>query len=97
MPIYIGLFKFTDKGLANIQDSPKRIAAGLPAAEQMGIRVIGTWLTLGQYDLVSVAEAPDDETLARFALAYGMQGHAITQTLRAFTLEEFERIVSGLP
>ncbi len=97
MPIYIGLYKYTARGAADIKESPKRIAAAQAAAEKMGFHNLGTWVTMGEYDLGSVGEAPDDETAARFAVALSALGNVTTQTLRAFTADEFAKIVGGLP
>jgi uncharacterized protein with GYD domain len=63
----------------------------------MGIRVIGAWMTLGEYDLVVVGEAPDDQTIATRLLMTDMAGNARSQTLRAFSEEEIAQIVSKLP
>ncbi len=97
MPAYITLYKFTDQGIRTVKDTVKRVKAVKEAASAVGIRVIGVWWTLGQYDLVAISEAPDDETGTRFLLAVGMQGNVRTETMRAFSEEEMERIVQGLP
>ncbi len=52
---------------------------------------------IGHYDLVSVVEAPDDETMAKIALSLGSQGNIRTETLRAFTEDEYREIIAGLP
>ena len=52
---------------------------------------------MGQYDFVAIVEAPDDETAARLALSVGSQGATRSETLRAFTEEEYQRIIAGLP
>ena len=97
MPGYIGLYKFTKQGLATIKESPQRIKDAKAAAEKLGIKVIGVWVTMGTYDLVSVADAPNDEAVAVFALALAGQGNVTTQTLRALSEEEFAQVVSKLP
>ena len=97
MPTYISLMKYTQQGLANIKESPKRLKEGKAAAEKMGIRVIGVWVTMGEYDLVSVGEAPDMQTMAVFQLALARLGNVTTQTLRALSEEEFAEVVSRLP
>ena len=97
MPGYITLFKFTEKGLADIKNSPQRMKQNRELVEKAGGRLIGVWVTMGEYDLVAVAESPDDETAARVALMVGGQGTVTTQTMRAFSEEEFARIVGGMP
>ena len=54
-------------------------------------------LVTGQYDMVAILEAPDDETLARVALAIGSQGSTRTETMRAFSESEYRRITAALP
>ena len=97
MPAYIVLANYTDQGVRNMKDAFKRLK-GLEAAMQaINCRKIGVWWTLGSYDLVMITEAPDDETATRLLLATAMQGNARTMTMRAFSEEEMERIVQGLP
>jgi uncharacterized protein with GYD domain len=100
MPTYIGLLRYTSEGVKSIKS---RWAQGNPndrarqAAKAMGCEVKGAWVTLGQYDGVVIIEAPDDETMAKLSLATGIQGTWQTETLRAFTESEIEKIVKSLP
>ncbi len=97
MPGYITLYKFTQQGASQIKELPQRIADAKAAAEKMGGRAIGVWLTFGEYDLVAVGEAPDDITAAVFAAALGSQGNATSVTMRAFSEDELGQIISRLP
>ena len=97
MPGYIGLYKFTQQGLANIKGSPQRIKDAKALAEKLGITVIGVWVTMGDYDLVSAADAPNDEAVAIFALALAGAGNVTTQTMRALSEDEFADVVGKLP
>jgi uncharacterized protein with GYD domain len=94
---YVVLYKFTKEGLDSIKDTPERIKHAKELSGQMGIRVVGTWITMGEYDMVSVVDAPDDQTLAARLLITGKAGHATTTTMRAFSEEEFAQIVAKLP
>ncbi len=96
MPGYITLMKYTQQGLANIKGSPERIKQAKAAAEKMGIRVVGVWVTMGEYDLVAIGDAPDDQTQAAFTLALAKLGNVTTQTMRALSEEEFAQVVSKL-
>ena len=96
MPGYNGLLKYTSQGIADIKESPVRIEQGKAKAEKMGISVVGAWITMGQYDLVIVGDAPDDKTMAAFMLALGGQGNVTTQTMRAFSEDEFKEVVGKL-
>ena len=97
MPTYVVLYKLTDLGIRNIKESPKRIEEGIKAVEAAGGKMIGFYSVMGEYDFVSVREAPNDETAVALALGLGSQGNARTTTLKAFKKEEFVEIVKKLP
>ena len=99
MPGYIVLGKFTKKGLDRAKEMPEIVETHkkLMMEERGGVRLVGTWFTLGEYDAVSIYEAPDDETMAAATLAALQSGLVTTQTLRAFSEEEFASIVAKLP
>jgi len=97
MPTYIALINWTQKGIENIKGSPDRLDTWKDAVKQGGCEAKSFFMTLGDYDLVTVVEAPDDETYARLTLAVAALGNIRTKTLRAFTEEEYRRIIEGLP
>jgi uncharacterized protein with GYD domain len=97
MPTYIGLFKWTDQGVRNVKDSVTRVEQARAAAEKSGGRLIGTWWTQGAYDIVAVFELPDDETASVFVLSNVMVGNVRSETMRAYTAEEMQRILQKLP
>ncbi len=97
MAKYITLYKLTDQGIRNIKDAPGRARKASAAWEAQGGRMLGLYATQGPYDYVAVTEAPDDEVAAAFALALGSQGNVTTLTMRAYDMDEFERIVKKIP
>jgi uncharacterized protein with GYD domain len=97
MPGYIVLGKYTPEGLAKIKEVPARVAHGKAVLEKMGIRLVGIWWTLGQYDMVAIYDAPDDATMAKFMLWADTRGISTGQTMRAFGEEEFATILGQLP
>lgn len=97
MPAYIALIKFTDQGIRSVKDTVTRANEMEQLIESVGGRKIGTWWTIGEYDMVAIAESPDDETAMRVLLLMGMQGNVRTSTLQAFSEEEMARIVQNLP
>ena len=97
MPMYICLYKLTDQGIKGIKDAPKRIEDGTKAFEAMGGKSLGFYVTMGEYDYVSVAEAPNDEVAMTFVMALGSGGNVKTTTLKAFTPEEFAEMVKKIP
>jgi uncharacterized protein with GYD domain len=96
MPNYIVLARWTNEGLQKIGESPSRLEAGRKAFESAGIKLKEFYMVMGRYDMVSIAEAPDDATLARATIAVASKGHLQTETLRAFTEDEYRDIISGL-
>jgi uncharacterized protein with GYD domain len=96
MPRYIQLYNWTDQGVRNAKESPNRIRQAAQSLEQLGGKLIDISLTMGEYDLVGVLEAPNDEVVARFALTLGGSGNVRTTTLKAFSLDEFEQLARSL-
>ena len=97
MATYITLLRYTQQGMKNIKQGPDRLDAAKQAFKAAGAEIKDFYLTMGQYDAVLVAEAPDDETTAKIALSIGSQGNIQTQTFRAFQESEYRKIVSALP
>ena len=97
MVTYVVLMKLTGQGAKNIKEAPQRAEEGIKAAEAMGGKVTGFYLTMGEYDYVTIGEFPSDEAAAIFLLALGAQGYVKTTTLRAFSTDEFAEIVKKLP
>ena len=97
MPTYIILLRWTQQGIADIKNGPARLDAAKQAFQARGAEIKAHYLVMGQYDLVSIVEAPDDETLAKLVLSVGSLGSVSSETLRAFTEDEYRQIVSALP
>jgi uncharacterized protein with GYD domain len=97
MPLYVGLAKWTDQGIKNVKGAATRADEVTATIEKAGGRIIGLRWTQGQYDAVTVIEWPDDQSASAAAIAMGMAGNVRTETLRAYTTEEFQRILQKLP
>ncbi len=97
MATFIVLASFTDQGIRNIKDSPKRADAFKAMAAKAGAKVKDLYWTLGHFDLVSIVEAPDAAAATSLSLAVGSLGNVRTETLTAFTPEEFGRILAKMP
>ena len=83
--------------IENIKESPSRFDAFKQLCESMGARVEGFYLTMGLYDLLVIVDAPDPETVAKIILATASRGAVSTETLQAFTEEEYRKIIAALP
>lgn len=97
MPTYITLAKWTEQGIRAVKEAPRRVEAFEKAVSAAGGKVVGFYMVMGEYDLVVITEAPNDETVARLTLANGMQGNVRTVTMRAFAREDMGRIIQSLP
>lgn len=97
MPTYISLVQYTQQGLQKVKDSPSRLDAARKAFEQAGAKIKDFYLVMGEYDIIFVAEAPNDETVAKLALILGSKGSVKTRTMRAFTEAEYRKLVGSLP
>ncbi len=93
MATYISLVNWTDQGVRNYRDTTDRADAVRQLAEKFGGRQVSLYWCLGTYDVVSIAEFPDDETATAFALAVSSQGNVRTSTMRAFNEDEMRDIV----
>lgn len=97
MPTYITLVRYTQQGVGKIKESPSRLDAARKGFSSMGAEIKAFYLVMGQYDAVVISEAPNEEISAKLALATGSQGNVRTETFRAFTEEEFRKLVKDLP
>jgi uncharacterized protein with GYD domain len=97
MPTYVSLIQFTQKGIEAIKDSPKRLDTARKAFEQAGAKLKDFYLVMGEYDIVIVVDAPNDETVAKVSLMLGSKGNVKTRTSRAFTEAEYRKLVASLP
>jgi uncharacterized protein with GYD domain len=95
MTTYIMLATWTDRGLQTIKDGPKRMDNAKRMLVEMGGQMQSLYLTMGQYDLIGVFEAPDDAIAARFTLMLGQLGNVRTTTLKAFPEEAYRHIVNS--
>jgi uncharacterized protein with GYD domain len=93
MPTYVALIDWTDQGVRNFKDSVDRYEAARSQLEALGVRFTDVYWTLGSHDIVTMVDAPDDETLAAGLLAVAGQGNVRTTTLRAFTADEMRGII----
>lgn len=93
MPTFVSLIHWTEQGAKNAKQTVERARQTEQLAEQLGGKVTTIFWTLGAYDVVLVAEAPDDETMTAIAVALGALGNVRTETLRAFSADEFQRIL----
>jgi uncharacterized protein with GYD domain len=96
MPTYIAMLKWTSQGIKDVKQSPSRLDAARKGFQAAGVTMKQFYMVMGRHDLVMVVEAPDDATLAKAMLGAASQGSVTSETCRAFTEEEYRKIVGGL-
>ena len=94
MATYIMHATFTDQGILNVKDITKRAETFKQLAKSAGVSVRDIYWTLGHYDIVTIAEAPDDIVVTALALSLAKAGNVRTQTLRAFSQADMDTILS---
>jgi uncharacterized protein with GYD domain len=96
MPTYFILINWTDQGIKDVKDSPKRVDAAKKSVKEVGGDVKGFYMLQGTYDAVLIMEMPNDEALAKFLLKIGALGNVRTTTMRAYTEPEYRKIIGEL-
>ena len=96
MAQYIILMNWTDQGVRNAKDSPKRLDAARAVAKKLGMEMKEFYMTMGDYDMVSHLDAPNDEAVAKFILGVAGGGNVRTKTLKAFSEDEYRKIIGSL-
>jgi uncharacterized protein with GYD domain len=94
MPTYVSLIHWTEQGIKNYKDTSMRLEDFTKLTESKGGKVREVLYTVGEYDIVTVTEFPDDETATTALLQVGSLGNIRTNTMRAFTADEMGGIIS---
>jgi uncharacterized protein with GYD domain len=89
MATFIMLTNLTSDGVKTLKNNPARVQEVNKEVEQLGVKVVNQWATLGQYDFISVVEAPDEATMAKVSVELGSRGTTTNQTLSAIPAEDF--------
>ena len=97
MPTFIITMNWTDQGIRNIKDTPKRAAAARELGKKLGVDIKQLFLTTGESDLLAIVEAADGTNLAKFCMTVGATGNIRTKTVRAWPESEYMKMVSELP
>jgi uncharacterized protein with GYD domain len=97
MPTYVTLYKWTDQAAKDVKNAPARFQVSRKLIESLGGKVLGVYVTMGEYDVVIMAELPNDEVACNVALSIASKGNVKSTTMRAFTESEFSDVVKKLP
>jgi uncharacterized protein with GYD domain len=96
VPAYVMLANWTDQGARLVKESPKRLDAAKKALVEMGGEFKSLYMTMGDYDVIVIYEAPDDAVAARFTLLLAQMGSVRTRTLKAFPEAAYREIINSL-
>lgn len=96
MPTYVVLANFTEQGIRNIKESPKREDAFRELCEKFDARVKDVYRTMGRYDIVALVDAPTDSAMSTILYSLGSRGNVRTETLRAFTRQETDQALAKM-
>jgi len=96
MATYFIFINWTDQGIRTVKDSPKRLDAVKKTLKEMGGELKDFYMLQGSHDAVLIAEMPTDEKLAGFVLKVGSAGNVRTTTMRAYSEQEYRKIIGGL-
>src|SRR5881227_1310436 len=96
VPTYVMLANWTDQGARQVKESPRRVETARRALAEMGGEFKSLYMTMGDYGLVVIYDAPDDAVAARFTLLLGQMGSVRTRTLKAFPEAAYREIIHSL-
>jgi uncharacterized protein with GYD domain len=97
MPMFIITLNWTEQGIRNVKESPKRVDAARQLGKKMGVELKELYLTSGESDLLAIVDAQTGDAVAKFAMAIGALGNVRSKTVRAWTEAEFQKLVADLP
>ncbi|MFQ5800131.1 MAG: GYD domain-containing protein [Candidatus Hydrothermarchaeales archaeon] len=93
---FVRLHKLTSKGATNIRDFKKNLDEFRKLQEEMGVKIIASYACLGEYDFVSIINAPDDESAFKLSVVLGEKGNISTVTMKAMKTDEFAEMTSNM-
>ena len=97
MPTFMCFLNWTDQGAKNAKEANKRFQASKSLAEKLGGKLLGAYVTTGDYDVVATLEMPNGEAMVKFAASISGSGNARTTTVRAYTPDEFSKLAAEAP
>jgi uncharacterized protein with GYD domain len=96
MPTFIIAMNWTEQGIRNLKEAPKRAAAAREMGKKLGVDIKHLYLTNGQFDLVSIVESANGDNVAKFCMQLGALGNVRTRTVRAWSENEYMKLISEL-
>ena len=96
MATFVVLAGFTDQGIRNVKETISRAESFMQMAQKIGVTVKDIYWTLGRHDVVEICEVPDDEAATALSLSVASRGNVRSETLRAFSFGEMQKILGKM-
>jgi uncharacterized protein with GYD domain len=97
MPTFIITMNWTEQGIRNVKEAPKRAATAREIAKKVGVEIKQTYLTNGDADFITIIESASGDNVAKFCMAIGAMGNIRTRTVRAWSEAEYAKLIAELP
>jgi uncharacterized protein with GYD domain len=97
MPTFIITMNWTEQGIRNVKDAPKRAHTAREVAKKLGVEIKQTYLTNGEADFIAIVESASGDNIAKFCMQIGGMGNVRTRTVRAWSEAEYAKLIAELP
>ena len=95
MPTYILLMTLTPEGREMMIEDSNSVFAAENKIDMPNVQMMGLYGVLGDYDFVSILEAPDNSSVARFSLELGVKAGVHIMSLPAIPISRLEGASPG--
>ena len=93
MAVFITLWKYTRDGMVDIKHTPERYEAVKEIYKKNGGKLLEAYGLIGSYDVMTIAELPDEKALATAILQICSKGRVSAQTMTALQMNDFLEII----
>ena len=97
MPTFMCFLNWTDQGAKAVKEGLERYEATKGLIAGLGGRLVGAYVTTGQYDVALIVEMPNGDAMTKLTVALTSRGNVRTTTVRAFLPEEFAKLAADAP
>jgi uncharacterized protein with GYD domain len=95
MPTYLLFSTLTAEGRRSLHANPDRVLRVNTEIEQLGCKVIAQYATIGEFDFVTIIEAPDSETVANVSIGLGRRGTVNVTSMPLLSVETLRATLKG--
>lgn len=95
MPTFVMLNKLSSAGFEKLHADPDRLDAVAAEIQKLGCKVVAQYALLGEYDFLTIVEAPDIATVAHMSVDLSARGTSSRVTIPAIPAAEFKASLKG--